>query len=257
MGAFSLGQVVLVLILFVLPSGCTWAAEVQDSCVDCHSDRDFLVTNKKLYTYFQEWQQSIHKQEEIACSDCHGGNPKLSDKEGAHGADIAESNQKSAVNFRNIPETCGECHDDFLQAYRQSPHFEHLIAEKQEEQGPNCVTCHGSINSTVLNVNTVQEACERCHNDESENHPEIPETAKTVLNKFLSIHRFYRYITVKGDPSESKEFFQNIGDRVYKLSVNWHAFDLDAVEESTGALLDLLKKKRDEVRKRTQKSREL
>jgi hypothetical protein len=127
----------------------------------------------------------------------------------------------------------------------------------QEEQGPNCVTCHGSINSTVLNVNTVQEACARCHNDESENHPEIPEQAKTVLNKFLSIHRFYRYITVKGDPNETKEFFQNIGDRVYKLSVNWHTFDLDTAEEATGTLLDLLKKKRDEVRKRTQKGREL
>jgi hypothetical protein len=229
--------------------GTAPAAEGTDSCVECHRNPDFLVTNKKLYDYFQEWHLSVHKQEEVSCADCHGGDPKASDKEKAHAGDVGEAMQTSAVNFKNIPDTCGHCHEDYLQAYRGSPHFEHLIAKEQEGQGPNCVTCHGSVNESVLNVNTVQVTCLRCHNDESENNPDIPDRAKTVLNKFLSIHRFYRYITVRGDPSETRAFFETVGARVKSLSVNWHSFDLSKVEEMTGELLLILKEKRDELRK--------
>jgi hypothetical protein len=124
------------------------AAEgAKDSCVDCHSDPDLLVKNKKLYDYFQEWSASVHKQEEVSCSDCHGGNPDVDDKDAAHGGDLTGAAATSSVNFRNIPSMCGECHDEMYDAFRKSEHFEHLLAKKQEEQGPTCVTCHGSISS--------------------------------------------------------------------------------------------------------------
>ena len=243
-------------ILLLLAWEVTPAAEAEDSCVDCHSDRRFLVTNKKLYAYFQEWQFSIHKQEEVSCSDCHGGNPKVPDKDGAHGRDVAESRKASAVNFRNIPATCGQCHDDYLKAYRQSPHFEHLIAKKQEEQGPNCVTCHGSINAAVLNINTVQQACARCHNEETDNHPEIPKEAETILNRFLSIHRFYRYITARAEPGTAQQFFKKADAQIRSLSVGWHGFDLEEIQEKTQSVLRLLKDKRKEVRSRSRNAQQ-
>ncbi len=253
----SLTHIVLVSALAISWPGGDSSAEVEDSCVDCHRNPDFLVTNKKLYNYFQEWELSVHKQEEVACFDCHGGNPDIADKEKAHEGEVSGSETKSAVNFANIPVTCGQCHDDFYERYRKSPHFEHLVAKQQEDQGPNCVTCHGSINAEVLNVNTVRDACSRCHNEESENHPEIPEKAKNLLNKFLSIHRFYRYITVKGEPSEMKEFFEGVGARIYSLSVDWHTFDISKIEDETKDLLGVLKEKRDEVRKRHREKKEL
>jgi hypothetical protein len=249
----GLGLLVLLppLLLLAQPESPS-APQKQDSCVACHSDPKFLVTNKKLYDYFQEWQSSVHKQEGVTCKDCHGGNPDASDKDKAHGEAVAESSETSGVNFKNIPDTCGrvKCHAEMLDGYRQSNHFEHLIAEAQQAQGPSCVTCHGSINVGILNVESVEDACARCHNQESDNHPENPQKATLILNRFLSIHRFYRYIAVRAEPEEARDFFQVIDARVHHLSVTWHTFDLPAIEEETKQVLALLKAKRDEIRQR-------
>jgi formate-dependent nitrite reductase cytochrome c552 subunit len=232
-----------------IPRDSPSAAETDDSCVDCHSNPTFLVTNKKLYEYFEKWTSSVHRQENVTCVDCHGGNPQLADKDAAHAEDLAGSQRGSAVNFRNIPRTCGECHDEIYDGFRESSHFEHVAAKKQEEQGPTCVTCHGSINVAVLNVNTVEETCLRCHNEENDNHPENASEARALLNRFLSIHRYYRYITVRGDPVETRQFFEKVDAQIHELSVTWHTFDLDKIREETQTVLDSLKRKREEVAK--------
>jgi nitrate/TMAO reductase-like tetraheme cytochrome c subunit len=235
--------------LWLAPWGGPATAQTRDWCVECHRNPRFLVTNKKLYEYFQQWEGSVHEQDGVGCEDCHGGDPRKPDKDAAHAGDLSESATASAVNFKNIPRTCGLCHQNVYHAYQSSNHYEHLVANAQEEQGPSCVTCHGSINADVLNVATVQESCARCHNAELENHPENPDRARIILNKFLSIHRFYRYITVR-DPGGSREFFQTVDDAIDDLSVTWHTFDLDRIEKKTRIVLELLKAKRDELRAR-------
>jgi len=150
--------------LLILDAGVGSAEEsAEDSCVECHGDPDFLFTNKKLHDYFQIWKDSTHAQEGVSCSDCHGGNSDASGKKAAHLDDVGgEESAGSAVNFRNIPDTCGTCHEEIYEGFRESDHFDHLVRKKQEKQGPNCVTCHGSLNVVVLNVSTVGEACSRC-----------------------------------------------------------------------------------------------
>ena len=223
------------------------AEEAKDSCVECHGDASFLVTNKKLYDYFQRWGSSVHKQEGVTCVDCHGGNPRSPDKEKAHGGDLDAAKANSAVNFRNIPKTCGGCHEDIYEGFRKSTHFEHVVSKDQEDQGPTCVTCHGSLNVAVLNVNTVEETCRKCHNEETENSPENAEEARALLNRFLSIHRYYRYIARRGEPTETKRFFEEFDAQIHDLSVTWHTFDLDAIGEKTEAVLEGLRAKREEV----------
>jgi len=232
----------------LLPLELSASEQEKDSCVNCHSDPDLLVKNKKLYDYFQEWSASVHKQEDVSCSDCHGGNPGVDDKDAAHGGELTGADASSPVNFRNIPSTCGECHDEIYEAFRKSRHFEQLLAKEQEEQGPTCVTCHGSINVAALDVITVRQACARCHNDETENHPEIPLKAEGLLNGFRSIHRYYRYIGVKGDPEKSRDFFGIVDPRIHGLAVNWHSFDLESIAEQTDWVLLVMKVKRDAVR---------
>ncbi|MHC4504524.1 MAG: cytochrome c3 family protein [Planctomycetota bacterium] len=245
------------LLLLSLASGKSSSAEeAKDSCVECHGKASFLVTNKKLYDYFRRWGSSIHKQEGVTCVDCHGGNSGSSDKEKAHGGDLDEAQASSAVNFRNIPRTCGECHQDIYEGFRESAHFEHVVTENQEDQGPTCVTCHGSINVAVLNVDTVEEACRACHNEDTENGPENAQEARALLNRFLSIHRYYRYITVRGDPAETKRFFGDVDAQIHDLSVTWHTFDLDAIGEKTEAVLQGLKAKRQEIARAQKKSSE-
>jgi nitrate/TMAO reductase-like tetraheme cytochrome c subunit len=238
------------LVALLVPSGSARAAETGDSCVECHSDQNFFVTNKKLYDYFQRWSISIHGQEEVACFDCHGGNPGAAGKEAAHGSNLKASDRRSTVNFRNIPSTCGACHEEIYDGFRESEHFAHVEKkQRDDDQGPTCVTCHGSIDVAVLNVNTVEETCSRCHNEETENSPETPEKARALLNRFLSIHRYYRYITVRGDPAETREFFEEVDAGIRALSVSWHTFDLEGIEERTKAVLDSVRLKREEVAK--------
>ncbi len=246
----------MALIALVLPgllsasSEAQTQAEERDYCVECHSNPKFLVTNKKLYDYFQQWASSVHRQEDVSCMDCHGGDGTASDKTEAHGGAVAEAVEASGVNFKNIPDTCGGCHEGILEGFQKSAHFEHVVAKEQVAQGPTCVTCHGSINVGILNVNSVEEACARCHNQESDNHPENPAKARLILSRFLSIHRFYRYITIRIEPEEARAFFEDIDRRLQRLSVTWHTFDLPKIEEEVDEVLSVLKVKRDEVRRK-------
>ena len=243
----------LALTLLPLAGGEASAADAPNSCVECHSDPDFLVTAKKLYDYSQEWEKSVHSQEGVTCEDCHGGNSEARDKKKAHGTEVSGGlTAGSAVSFENIPSTCGECHDDIYEGFRESDHFDHLRKKKQEKQGPNCVTCHGSINATVLNMGNVKKTCQRCHNEETENHPDIPAKASDILNRFLSIHRYYRYIGIRGDPAETQAFFAVMDERIRDLSVLWHTFDVPKIDKETRFVLNLLKTKRAEVRKKQQ-----
>lgn len=243
-----------VLLLFVLQAVPPARAATHDSCVKCHSDSSFLVKNKKLYDYYRDWTLSVHSQEGITCDDCHGGNPKAASKKAAHGGQPMEAKVRSSpINFRNIPKTCARCHEEIYQRFRASSHFKHLIKNKSSEQAPNCVTCHGSVNSAVLNVRSVAGTCLQCHNKETDNHPEIPEKAESILNTFLSIHRFYRYITLRGDPNEVRSFFRLVDPMNEQLGQDWHRFDLKRIEIQTKDLLNLLKTKRNEIKTQQKK----
>jgi hypothetical protein len=219
-------------------AGAAVAAETGDSCVDCHSDPGFLVTNKKLYDYYQQWKKSVHRQEGVTCDDCHGGRPDAPDKKTAHDGGVGAADPTSGVYFKNVVDTCGDCHEH--------------IEKKDDKQGPTCVTCHGSINVEVLTVNSVEAACARCHNDDTGNHPDIPNKARNVLNRFLSIHRFYRYIGIHASPREAQAFFAKFDPRMEALSVTWHTFDLDKIDTQTAAALDMIKTERARLRRRGQ-----
>jgi len=247
----ALGVAAVLLLAVVSLAQPGWAAaEKKNQCEECHSNPDFLVQNKQLYDYFQEWSVSIHRQEEVSCEDCHGGDAETADKDKAHGDGVSASDPSSGIYYKNVPDTCGTCHEEILEGFRSSNHFEKVAAEEDEQQGPTCITCHGSIDSEILNVNTVADACARCHNEESDNHPDNPETARAILSRFLSIHRFYRYITIRAEPDEARAFFEKIDPRMGELSMTWHTFDLDAIDAGTAEVLSLMKAKRDEIRKR-------
>lgn len=200
------------------------------SCVDCHSSSKFLVENKKLYDYYQNWVRSVHFREGVECQDCHGGNPKKAKKNEAHGSRMSKgvSDPKSYINAKNIPNTCKRCHEDIYNAYLTSSHFKEL---QESGDGPNCVTCHGSLNVTVLKVNTVKATCEKCHNEKMDNSPEIPGQAEALLERYLVDRRLYRWV-VAHDPSTSKESTKNdLGKRINKLATLWHTFDLDEIRD--------------------------
>lgn len=236
----------------MLPIGSGLMAKGQDTCVDCHSNPKFEVTNKKLFNYFQEWELSIHKNEDVSCADCHGGNKHIASKEGAHGNKVTIAAKESSVNFKRIPETCGKCHKDIYKGFKQSRHFEMLVRKKAEKQAPTCVTCHSSINSQALKVSTIKEACSKCHNIRSKNHQKVPLNAHMLLTRFRSIKRFNNYIKAKGDPNDpkTKSIIEESNKKIKNLSVTWHTFDIDEIEVQTMKLLDFMKQKREQIKRK-------
>jgi hypothetical protein len=216
----------------------------KDACLECHSNPDFLVTNKKLYDYFQNWRSSSHAQVDVGCVDCHGGNPAIADKAGAHGPNIRQATRGSAVHFQNVPQTCGQCHESLYKAYSTSHHYDVLAKAKQVERGPNCVTCHGSVNATKLDVNTVRAVCQQCHNTKSKNHPEVPEAATHLLNDLYVIRAYAHYVRKRGaDGLDAAD----IESQIKNLGVSWHSFDLEKIRRDTSVSLEHARAKRQAV----------
>lgn len=247
------GVATVAFLLLALPAwGAPPAGAQKNSCVDCHADPNFLVQNKKLYDYYRSWRASVHGQENVTCVDCHGGNPNAADKAAAHGERVmSASNPTSPINYRNVPQTCANCHKDVAESYRQSEHFKHLRDNPDDKQGPNCVTCHGSVNTSVLNVGTVRQACERCHNNQTGNYPEIPAQAEEILSTFLSINRFYRYLTTHQTPQQAT-INQSLDARIKRLDAHWHTFDLDKVGKEANEVKVLLNEQREKIGKQQQ-----
>ncbi len=223
----------------------------RDTCTECHSNPDFLVTNKNLYEYYRQWKGSVHELDDVTCSDCHGGNRFAADKDEAHSNEVGDgSSADSTVNFRRVPETCGQCHDNIYDAFLKSDHHERLLEHEQGKQGPSCVTCHGSLNASILSISTVEDTCNNCHNEETENNVEVPKHARDVLTLFQSIQRYYRYIGARGEPKATRKFFRETDKRLRALTELWHTFDMEKIEAETKAVVALLKAKRVEIAER-------
>ena len=137
------------------------------ACAICHS---FLGGD--LARPVKEWKASVHRQNDITCALCHGGNAdvdlgnvlNLSDKEFAEKQASAMSQSAGFVGSpadRALFDMCGKCHDDTVARYADSIMGRAYLEAKG---GPSCVTCHHAHNNIIPQVPTV---CKSCHQDTS------------------------------------------------------------------------------------------
>jgi cytochrome c553 len=219
--------------------------DVANSCIHCHSNPAFRITNKKLYKYFLDWELSIHALERVTCVDCHGGNPSSTDKEKAHGKGIQQL--LSPVEYERISVTCGKCHKENIENYRKSKHYRILTAKGGSSRlTPTCVTCHGSINTSVPKPENIADICTSCHNPVTENHPEVPEFAGYLIERLSFINYYTRYLISKGVMEKDPQFSKTISQEFSELSQIWHTLELDSIEEKTRQIrAELLKRRRD------------
>jgi len=152
-------------------------AAAENNCILCHSR-----LMKKYSTPVELYKQDIHDQAGITCSDCHGGDPTLTER---HERNDPAQGFLGAPAPQEIPSFCDRCHGntqymrshnpslpvDQLVKYRTSMHGK-LLFEKRDTRVANCVSCHGVHNirpvkdpaSPVYPVNLPQ-TCARCHSD--------------------------------------------------------------------------------------------
>lgn len=136
----------------------TWSGEQPEEnfCIECHSSDkmkpDFL-------TIAEEWKASWHAQNNIACHNCHGGDPK--------DASMSMSPHRGFVGKpkpSEVPDFCGKCHIGILKYYNESDHGQ---AFRASGKAPNCITCHGSHNIQKANIDIISEhRCAKCHSYE-------------------------------------------------------------------------------------------
>ena len=147
------------------------------SCIKCHLDLggEYAEPVKLL-------EQSIHLEKEVACHNCHGGDPK------SFGDEKAMSKAKGFLGrprFKDIPEFCARCHSnpvmmrpynlrtDQLSEYKTSQHGK-LLFEKGDKNTAVCTSCHGVHDikgkedplSRVYKTN-LPKTCARCHSDKN------------------------------------------------------------------------------------------
>ena len=140
---------------------------IPETCAKCHEDekkmgRYNLLEKKPVATY----SQTVHGRallekgvtSSAVCTDCHGSH-NLS----------APSNPKSKIYRLNVPNTCGKCHENVLNAYLGGIHGKSVIAGKRD--APVCTDCHGEHTirsrkdpeSSVYPTAVAKKTCGQCH----------------------------------------------------------------------------------------------
>jgi hypothetical protein len=228
------GTGIIFFAILIVGSGSVFA---EDSCVNCHKDEKFRVQNKILFNYYANWKDSVHDLADVQCTDCHGGNMNKSDKESAHKDGFSSLTAIDGAAYKMIPERCGQCHAPVLNNFMESKHYKALL---EKGTGPQCVTCHGSMNAEVYYTSVVVRACKECHNEYTMNRPEIAGEADKILHR-INVSRAYRnWISIyysDDDPGKVKEM-----DAQYKdVADSWHRFDFDKLDSKSQGLLSRMK----------------
>ena len=195
--------------LLLLASGVSATlahAQVQSTCLDCHSALD-----PPLQVTAEQFGQDIHLQKGLTCASCHGGDPTKADMDAMSKA----AGFRGKIERTQIPELCGRCHSDgaFMRQYNPSLRTDQLAQYKTSVHGERlthgdtkvavCIDCHGvhglrPATDTRSKVNPlhVAETCSRCHSDADYMKAyNIPTDQFAKYNK--SIH--HEALTVRGD----------------------------------------------------------
>lgn len=212
----------------------TGALAESDNCEACHQDPGFLVTQRKLYDYYQKWRDSVHHEAGVNCSDCHGGDPEATvrDETEVHDNVLPPSDPASKIHYKNLPATCGTCHQGVFMEFVASEHYQEL---QQSQNAPHCATCHGAMNSRVYYEDIVGSTCRTCHDDGD--LADVTVQAETILNR-LRVARGYMewtrlYYENQGQPQEIAALYQ----RYRQITDGWHRFELDEVDKDSAELM--------------------
>ena len=214
---------ILVLFWWIVPP----YVNAKDTCIDCHKNIKLEVQNKKLIDYYRDWENSTHDLAGIICIDCHGGNPTKTDKEAAHSGEFTSFLANSKESFK-VLDRCGKCHKVVLKNFVESKHYKEI---HEKDSGPNCVTCHGSMNTGVYEAHNVGKGCEVCHNEETKNIPEIGQVAEKVLHNINILRVYLEWLSNHSIFNEKHR--KSLITQYQDIVKSWHTFNFKQIESKT------------------------
>lgn len=146
------------------------SAQADETCIDCHR----LRSEARLRAPVSARAHDVHADANVACSDCHGGNP---DEPSVRAHDLGRG-------FRGVPDAlgvaqmCAHCHDgsreglaDVVTPYREGRHgrgaaLGHASASCTSCHGPHGIARHDAADAAVAPTQ-VADTCGACHADEA------------------------------------------------------------------------------------------
>lgn len=226
-----------------------------NNCVSCHST---VAEPLHVSSRYYEWQNSRHQLRGVGCDKCHGGNPATNDPKRAHVGVLSVDDPRSALHYRNQPETCGQCHQNVVQAFVQSEHYQKL---KGLGLGASCNTCHAHMATQVLySPKATAELCARCHDTVNylTPRPEIPQGANNTMQAFQRAEAVINWAMLllaeaqkRGLDSKSEQAeLQAAKAALKQAQINWHAFKLDVVRKQADDAFFKGTKVRDALRRK-------
>ncbi len=212
-----------------------------NTCVDCHRRKE---TVQKFPPWAQDhfviWYVGAHGRADVACQECHGGDPAASGKAASHADLRSSSDPLSAIYYKNLPQTCGKCHEQVYEEFVRSDHYKALVADRLS---PTCTTCHGLHMDVTGATPSLVERCTLCHNAEVGVKPEVAEKARGVLGHLAETQQAIERarLTIElargegRDLARAEEQLRNAQERLDQTGSHWHRFRLRAFDrELTG-----------------------
>ncbi len=156
-----------------IETSATYRANIPQLCGECHQE-DNSSTRKadlKETNAMVDYSQSVHGKglmekgllPSAVCTDCHTSHHNLRD------TDI-----RSSVHPKNIPNTCAQCHSGIFKEYESSVH--NILMGDGDKQLPTCADCHSAHTITATKEDQfmiqVTHQCGSCHEDLSDTYLE-------------------------------------------------------------------------------------
>lgn len=199
------------------------------SCsLECHAD----IVRKTAINNYQQWSDSDHAKYSVTCDKCHGGNSDVTTEKDAHSGVLNKTDHNSTIYFKNIPETCGNCHKDEIDNFKNTMHYQRL---NTDSLAPSCVTCHRPHTFNVPTTSELILLCSGCHNQRLlPDLSTIPDQAQNALGNANKLHetilRTQESInhekSIGKDISKAQNYLDSATYVTNNIGSMWHKFDL-------------------------------
>lgn len=230
--------------LLVWAGGPVWGQGNQ--CVDCHEAERLPIF---LGHSFDEWRVSAHGRVGVTCEKCHGGDPTVALAGKAHAGVLVTADPQSRVHVTHVAETCGECHQAELAAYSGTVHAKQV---REKKVGATCLTCHGSMATSLPSPSELRARCAVCH----EKPVEAQAALALLASSKLQLHRVRR--ALRAAEARGGDWYAGALQRFHEMerayadiSLRWHTFRTDETLHHSRDLLHLAKLLGEEIELRT------
>lgn len=172
------------------------------TCAICHADPKIVKKyHIPIHDPLAAYRNSVHgialMSEEnfdaATCTSCHGNHGIYSMKD-----------PESPIYWKNVPETCGQCHGEIYEQFTESVHG--VAVEEGLRDAPVCTDCHGEHGvkspedpeSRVHPLRVSAATCERCHASEI-----ITERYGIAESRVITFEESYHGLAIKGGSMEA------------------------------------------------------